>query len=193
MRHFIGKMGESRNGSCVAKSLIETCRLLLSVRVIVVDGYRRETKDPSSSSSRVSRRELDTSEWHVRNYDQATGDFVLARGSGTPRLVDQFEIADLGQPARAERNGFAFIRSPEVRRSALARANGKCEYCGAPGFPMENGCIYLETHRIVPLSEDGPDSIQNVAALCPNDHRRAHFSAERQPIAAFLLSKLTKN
>jgi 5-methylcytosine-specific restriction protein A len=36
----------------------------------------------------------------------------------------------------------------------------------------------LETHHIIPLSEEGEDIEENVIALCPNDHRRAHFERE---------------
>ena len=48
---------------------------------------------------------------------------------------------------------------------------------------MTTGALYLETHHIVPLSEGGPDHLSNVVAVCPNDHRRAHFGRDRDEIA----------
>ena len=52
--------------------------------------------------------------------------------------------------------------------------------------------IYLETHHIVPLSEDGSDIVQNVAALCANHHREAHHGAARANIKASLLRMAKK-
>jgi hypothetical protein len=61
-----------------------------------------------------------------------------------------------------------------------------CELCGEPGFLTAAGSIYLETHHVVPLSLDGPDHESNVVALCPNDHRRAHFGSDRDVLTAQL-------
>lgn len=55
---------------------------------------------------------------------------------------------------------------------------------------MSGGAIYLETHHVVPLSEGGTDLVTNVAALCPNDHKRAHFGSDANFIRAALLSKI---
>ncbi|WP_237149626.1 HNH endonuclease signature motif containing protein [Pseudomonas mediterranea] len=35
-------------------------------------------------------------------------------------------------------------------------------------------------HHLNRLADDGPDLPSNVAALCPNCHRRAHYSVDRQ-------------
>ena len=40
----------------------------------------------------------------------------------------------------------------------------------------------METHHIVPLSEGGSDGDDNVAALCPNHHREAHYGVDRDQI-----------
>lgn len=52
--------------------------------------------------------------------------------------------------------------------------------------------IYLETHHVQPLSEGGTDSEDNVAALCPNDHRKAHYSAEAAEIREHLRATLAE-
>lgn len=57
---------------------------------------------------------------------------------------------------------------------------------------MAGGAVYLETHHIVPLSEGGADSLMNVVALCPNDHRRAHYSLEQLAIRRRLLSMVSE-
>lgn len=68
-----------------------------------------------------------------------------------------------------------FIRSEQIREYAKLRANGVCELCEneAP-FKDKFGKPYLESHHIIFLSKGGKDSIENVAALCPNCHRKIH-------------------
>ena len=70
-----------------------------------------------------------------------------------------------------------YRRNQDVVAEVLLRASGNCEDCGkdAPFKRRKNGEPYLEVHHIVPLSEDGEDTVDNAMALCPNCHREAHF------------------
>jgi hypothetical protein len=69
-------------------------------------------------------------------------------------------------------------RSAAIRAYALNRANGLCESCEVKApFETKEG-PYLEGHHVTPLSKGGSDTIANVIALCPNCHRKAHFSLE---------------
>lgn len=79
------------------------------------------------------------------------------------------------------------IRSVTIRRYALARSGGMCELCDeeAPFFTSD-GNPYLEVHHILQLSDEGPDDPRNVIALCPNCHRRAHYSADASELTAEL-------
>jgi len=77
---------------------------------------------------------------------------------------------------------YSYSRSPHVVAQALFRAQGKCEKCGknAPFLRKSNGTPYLEVHHKIPLSEQNNndsslDTLENVLALCPNCHRKAHF------------------
>jgi 5-methylcytosine-specific restriction protein A len=72
----------------------------------------------------------------------------------------------------------------------LERAGGKCEYCNQNGFAMPDGRIFLESHHIVPLHEEGDDLPSNVAALCPIHHREAHHGKYKVEIRETLLQKL---
>jgi 5-methylcytosine-specific restriction protein A len=47
-----------------------------------------------------------------------------------------------------------------------------------------------EPHHVIALADDGEDRVTNVIALCPNDHRKARFSADRDSIEQEMLSKL---
>lgn len=73
-----------------------------------------------------------------------------------------------------------FIRDEKVKYFAKQRANGFCELCGQPAPFTVNGEPFLEVHHIHPLSEGGQDSYENVAALCPNCHRRIHFLDDKE-------------
>lgn len=103
-------------------------------------------------------------------------------------VADQFVGNET--PGRSAISGFVWERSALVRQAVLARSQGRCEYCGRPGFLKENGETYIETHHIVPLSEDGPDVPNNVIALCPEHHRQAHFGASRDVLKGFFLKAL---
>lgn len=68
-----------------------------------------------------------------------------------------------------------YQRNMFVARYAKMRANGICELCGMKA-PFElNGEGYLEVSHLIPLSQGGEDTIENVAALCPNCHRKIHL------------------
>jgi 5-methylcytosine-specific restriction protein A len=76
-----------------------------------------------------------------------------------------------------------YSRDPDIVLYALRRANGFCELCEqrAP-FNNREGLPFLEVHHIVYLSRGGYDTIDNVAALCPNCHRRMHILEQRADI-----------
>jgi 5-methylcytosine-specific restriction protein A len=162
----------------------------LPVRVIVCEGDERDIEAGDDEASRVHKRMLDPVPWAVTHYDWATGDAMLTRGVPAMVFVDQFSTAsDDGVQAPEKRvvEASVFVRSADVRRRVLLRANGVCELCGEKGFTTVAGQVYLETHHVVPLSEGGADSVSNVVALCPNDHRRAHHCAGRAQLRERLL------
>lgn len=67
-------------------------------------------------------------------------------------------------------------RNPKVSKAAKEYAQGVCDLCNksAP-FKDRNGVPYLEAHHIVWLSRGGYDVEENIAALCPNCHRKMHI------------------
>ena len=78
-------------------------------------------------------------------------------------------------------------RNPLLQLAAKARANGVCQLCGITlDYKDKQGRPYLEAHHIIPLAEDGPDELSNMAALCPNCHRKMHVVADRDDIAKLL-------
>jgi 5-methylcytosine-specific restriction protein A len=69
------------------------------------------------------------------------------------------------------------MRAIAIKNYALRRAAGRCEFCGADApFRTKDGEPYLESHHITRLADDGPDHPAHVIGVCPNCHRRAHYS-----------------
>ena len=80
-------------------------------------------------------------------------------------------------------------RAEAIKRYALLRSKGYCEGCTNPApFKAKDGTAFLEVHHMTRLTDDGPDHPENVAALCPNCHRRAHSSIDSDKFS----SKLAK-
>ena len=66
-------------------------------------------------------------------------------------------------------------RNLYAARYARMRANGYCELCSRKAPFEVNGEPFLEIDHIIPFSHGGTDSIDNLAALCPNCNRmKAH-------------------
>lgn len=154
----------------------------LPVRVIICAGKKRNVLVDPTQASKVSLRLLDNVPWAVTEYDPATGACVITRGTEPVEFVDQFSLTinSVELPKQREVTAMVIVRDPKVRARVLMRARGYCEYCNRMGFYMASGAIFLETHHVVPLSENGQDSEDNVIALCPNHHRQGHFGKDSE-------------
>jgi 5-methylcytosine-specific restriction enzyme A len=183
------RMAQIRRASKMDAVIAEAFKQKLPVRVIVGEGSQEDiTNADSKKASRMNRRRLDPEPWSIQSYDNSTGACHLVRGPSA-RFVDQWSIGDTERPKRIEITTKGFERDGKVRDAGLKRAKGQCELasCRQPGFVMADGRIYLETHHVIPLSEDGLDNVRNLAALCPNHHREAHHGERRSAIREQLL------
>ncbi len=91
--------------------------------------------------------------------------------------IDDIPSAPIGSemPGRKPTSGSRYERDEKVRRFVIKQAKGACEYCRESGFLLPDGNHYLEAHHIIALAKQGPDTVDNVIALCPSDHREAHY------------------
>jgi 5-methylcytosine-specific restriction protein A len=81
-------------------------------------------------------------------------------------------------------------RAEAIKRYAILRANGACEACNqAAPFRAKSG-PFLEVHHVFRLADGGPDHPANVVALCPNCHRRSHFSLDAEQFNEGLIAWL---
>ena len=106
----------------------------------------------------------------------AAGGIVPEKGAVTPRIEP--EVVRRSPPAESGRidgGSDVFDDDHIVSEYAKRRADGTCQLCNlAAPFRDRNGEPFLEIHHIIPLEEGGTDTIENVAALCPNCHRKMH-------------------
>lgn len=81
-------------------------------------------------------------------------------------------------PAAVQAVSLQFVRDPEVKAWVLRLAQGICECCGQPApFSSVNG-PFLEVHHVQRLADRGADTVENAIAICPNCHRRLHYSLD---------------
>lgn len=86
-----------------------------------------------------------------------------------------------------------YIRDPAVKAWVLQAAKGHCEGCGDPApFIGMDGMPYLEVHHVMPLSSHGSDKTTNAVALCPNCHRRCHYSKDRDEFKLMLYQRIPR-
>lgn len=110
----------------------------------------------------------------------------------TDAINDIGTDADIGTdtPDRANVSGLVYARDPRIRASVMKRAKGNCEYCAKLGFKKSEGGRYLECHHIIALADEGKDRMTNVIALCPNDHREAHFGERGDELEKEMIEKV---
>lgn len=81
-----------------------------------------------------------------------------------------------------------YYRDPQVRINAMIEANYKCELDNNhKTFIKSDGCKYIETHHIIPFSEQknfkkSIDVEDNMICLCPNCHKEVHYGKNREQL-----------
>lgn len=93
----------------------------------------------------------------------------------------------MSNPDRVLSHAQGYRRDETVRRYVIARARGRCEYCDQEDFLTAEGSPYLEAHHIIRLANQGPDTVDNVIALCASHHREAHYGAKADSLEAEFL------
>jgi len=122
--------------------------------------------------------------FNLKPFETLIHDDLIEKPESELSLAELRELA-LSQLSESPHNREQQVRSiwvtsRAIREYALKRAEGKCESCllEAP-FVTSSNRPYLEVHHIRRLSDGGPDDPLWVAAICPNCHREAHYSLNR--------------
>ena len=86
-----------------------------------------------------------------------------------------------------------YYRDPEVRAWVLELSKGHCEACDDPApFNSDDGSAFLETHHMKRLADGGPDIIENAVSICPNCHRRLHYSSDKLEFSNQVFKKIER-
>lgn len=160
---------------------VEGCYVYLGEAEIMASPYRSRQTDSEKKPRDVLVFPLQLKSH--KNPPLIEQDIPGTDGEPAKRRVRVVSHGEAGAPAelRPETNGAetsADLFEPDTIVAEYARrnANGICQLCGLPApFSGHDGQPYLEAHHIVPASEGGADSIENVVALCPNCHRKMHI------------------
>ncbi len=97
------------------------------------------------------------------------------------------------KPATVTSTITTYVRDPAIKAWVLQAANGHCEGCATPApFKGTDGLPYLEVHHVMPLSSHGSDTTANAVALCPNCHRRCHYSIDRDEFKLMLYERIPR-
>jgi putative restriction endonuclease len=165
----------------------------LPVRVVVLDGTRRNADDASAKVTRASKRLLDPVFWAVTGYDWDTGECTVARGASP---------ADPTGDAREEFEGFEGVakkrfivhRRRETKFRALKleealRLNRGHLLCEVPNcgfdFAKRYGAVgrgYAQVHHKELLSKSPKKgrkvTLKDLAVVCANCHVMIHHGGE---------------
>jgi 5-methylcytosine-specific restriction protein A len=97
------------------------------------------------------------------------------------------------RPPSVVTSSITFVRDPAIKAWVLENADGLCEGCGsAAPFTGQDGQPYLEVHHVTPLASNGTDRITNAVALCPNCHRRCHYSRDKDEFKLELYERVPR-
>lgn len=184
--------------------------------------YRSERNPKREPEIRLGRGIMELVKGHVGRdlWLGISEDHIVASHSNPEELLGTFETTtdpnQLARAARAYSESYAgqvdtyegdespaetveqtvhrAKRCPRVRAKVLKMANGMCELCGMTG-PFESAIDqrpFLEVHHVKQLRDGGFDHTSNAVALCPNCHRRCHFSVDAELATAELYNKIPR-
>jgi 5-methylcytosine-specific restriction protein A len=175
----------------------------LPIDAILLSGSRRDRSDPSAKASRVSKRQVDTVQWAITEYDFDTGDFLLTRGAKpVVPFAETTDVEVAAFPEGAARRVFRIHRHRE-RRARLAKLkeaklkSGGRLICEVPncGFDFLERCGvigegYAQVHHLEPLSAAPPSgrisTLDQLAIVCANCHAMVHVGGQCRPLSGLI-------
>jgi len=94
------------------------------------------------------------------------------------------------KPKKSKTASTKYERDHEVAAWVTHFAKGICESCNQPAPFSSSRGPYLEVHHMQRLADGEPDEPNNVIAVCPNCHRKAHSSVDKKIFNNDLISKI---
>ncbi|MCK5039749.1 MAG: hypothetical protein KAR87_02160 [Candidatus Aenigmarchaeota archaeon] len=95
-------------------------------------------------------------------------------------LIEELDKKYSGKPEYYERIVNQIQRPSELRDTILKKYGTNCKICGYGGFRKKDGSFYAETHHMIELNKQAPQTMQswNVLVLCPLCHKKMHYAAD---------------
>ncbi|MEG0250602.1 MAG: DUF3578 domain-containing protein [Peptostreptococcus sp.] len=132
-------------------------------------------------------------------------DFIIAEKKGlldTENIIDstfqvkeneegylEYTSKDKKEPVIDQCGKKLYLRDPNEAAKALKRAGYKCEVDESHNtfINKSTALTYMEAHHLIPISKGdlfdySVDNISNICCLCPNCHRKIHFSKDEDRI-----------
>lgn len=165
-------------GSCANNNLRVNPHTSISVRNSIRTEHKALGYDGKTFALTVENMTMETVKYLLTGSADAwqsiqTDEMTMERGDMPLDLLESTEERRKELIARIKRN-----------RKAVLEA--RCHYgdeCMVPGcehrIMQENGDFYVEVHHLVPVSQDGADSLENMVVLCPHHHAEIHHSCEK--------------
>lgn len=169
------------------------------IRLVEEKGYALETFRMVSSDELKDEQGLGPSK--IADFDEKLTPRTLKKISGQWFAIEMFDdtLDDLQAPydysALGSDGSSSYLvmksyvrRDPKVRKKVIERATSGCERESCADTRTYSG--FLDVHHI--LGVQNSDRYWNCVALCPNCHREAHFSPDKERINEELLSFASK-
>ena len=101
--------------------------------------------------------------------------------SASPKAID---IA--APPDRVQSTTYRILRDTNITRRIKETYDHRCQLCKT-SIEIGQGCRYAEAHHLRPLSQGGPDVMENVLCLCPNHHVMLDYGGMKLQKSVFQL------
>lgn len=137
----------------------------------------------------------------INKNDFITKEMLDQENTETEKEVESFtekEVAKFAEeqisPISARKVVTSVVqRNHYVAKYAKLRADGRCELCGQEAPFKVHGEPYLEIDHIKPMRDGGTDTIDNVAAVCPNCNRRIGMLHSKEDVELLKRNIKTNN
>jgi 5-methylcytosine-specific restriction endonuclease McrA len=161
----------------------EKLRQFFRTRVgeVVTSAELQEAAGPVTEWARRVRELRNDEGWPIESHNDRTdlvpGQYIL-----------------VSSPPESDRYRFSKPISNRLRAQVLERNGYTCKMCGvAAGDQMENGRIArLHVGHIVDKSHGGPDTLDNLRALCSQCNQGAKNVTQEPPTYVWLLSQIRR-
>lgn len=153
-----------------------TFRLHLGLSASVVEKLRRvQTLEASRSHKNLNleetlERALDE---YLKRRDPLKRGASLSRENSKSEVVDESSSMKFKDSAVSTVPGHTRL-TPALRAEALRRDGGKCQYMSNKGEKCMSS-RFVEVHHSIPLSEGGPNHLENLITLCWSHHHWWHL------------------